>query len=83
MDCSSFIVNLHSKYNHFQAGIELRGVWEIGRGFILILPICCANPMELVFKRHIARKAEECINNIIDSVVINRVEEMGTYLSAG
>jgi hypothetical protein len=44
MDCSSFIVN--SKYNHFRAGIELREVLEIGRGFILILPICSANLME-------------------------------------
>jgi DNA polymerase elongation subunit (family B) len=83
MDCSSFIVNLHCKYNHFRAGIELREVLEIGRGFILILPICCANPMELVFKRHITREADEYINNIINSVVINMVEETGIHLSAG
>jgi hypothetical protein len=40
-------------------------VLEIGRGFILILPICCANPKELIFKHHFRHEVDEYLNNSI------------------
>jgi hypothetical protein len=38
--------------------------------------------MELVFKRHIIREADEYLNNSISAVVLKMVEAMGVHFAA-